>query len=122
MSSSNLIRLPLLLALALAATAALAGGAGGAHVTTKAILSGYATNNGFPAYSPDGTRIAFTSAREGRNREHIFVMNVDGSHVRRVTSGKTRDFMPAWSPDGTKIAFTGVNADSTYIDVVNATG
>ncbi|MFL6228095.1 MAG: kelch repeat-containing protein [Pyrinomonadaceae bacterium] len=56
-----------------------------------------------PAFSPDGTRIAFTSNRDG-NAE-IYVMNADGSNQVRLTSVARADRTPAWSPDGSKIAF-----------------
>jgi Tol biopolymer transport system component len=57
-----------------------------------------------PAWSPDGTKILFESARS--SPVDIYSMNADGSGVTRQTfSGKALD--PAWSPDGTKIAFSG---------------
>ena len=56
-----------------------------------------------PAWSPDGTRIAFTSDRDGPLV--IFVMNADGSEVRRLTNEPLPSSRPAWSPDGTRIAF-----------------
>ena len=54
-------------------------------------------------WSPDGTRIAFTSERDG-NRE-IYVMNADGSQQTNLTMDPGVDFSPAWSADGAKIAF-----------------
>ena len=54
-----------------------------------------------PALSPDGTRIAFSSNREGLFS--IYVIGTDGEGLRRITNGP--DSEPAWSPDGTKIAF-----------------
>jgi len=57
-----------------------------------------------PAWSPDGTRIAFWSNRGGGF--NIWVMNADGTGMTRVTSGRD-DSAPAWSPDGTEIAFAG---------------
>jgi hypothetical protein len=57
------------------------------------------------AVSPDGRRIAFSRIDPGR-LEQIFVMNVDGTHVRRVSRGDFYDFLPRWSPDGTRLAFT----------------
>jgi Tol biopolymer transport system component len=56
-------------------------------------------------YSPDGSRIAFVSTREG-SRE-IWVCNTDGSEPVRVTSlrGEHTD-SPRWSPDGQRLAFT----------------
>ena len=56
-------------------------------------------------YSPDGSRIAFASDREG-SRE-IWVCNADGSQPRRITSlqGEHTD-SPRWAPDGQRLAFT----------------
>jgi Tol biopolymer transport system component len=47
--------------------------------------------------------IAFVSERDG-NRE-IYVMNANGSALRRLTRNSARDDSPAWSPDGQQIAF-----------------
>ena len=58
----------------------------------------------YPAFSPDGQRIAFTSARAGV--PHIYTMAHDGSDVRRVTGGTRTDALPEWSPDGRWIVFT----------------
>jgi dipeptidyl aminopeptidase/acylaminoacyl peptidase len=57
------------------------------------------------AWSPDGTRIAFTSARDGGNEE-IYLMNADGSGQVRWTVSAGIDREPAWSPDGTRIAWS----------------
>jgi Tol biopolymer transport system component len=64
----------------------------------------------FPAWSPDGTQLAFSSNRDappaGRtSQEDIYVMNADGSNMRRLTDADGEDSCPEWSPDGTKIAF-----------------
>jgi TolB protein len=48
------------------------------------------------AWSPDGRRIAFSNDRDG-NRE-IYVMNADGSEVRRLTNSLGVDFAPSWRP------------------------
>lgn len=56
-----------------------------------------------PAWSPDGTRIAFSSGRDGSL--HIFVMRADGSGTQGLTRTKRDDTHPAWSPDGRRIAF-----------------
>ncbi len=57
-----------------------------------------------PSWSPDGTRLAFVSNRDGN--DEIYVMNADGSSQTRLTNNAAFDFDPAWSPDGTRIAFT----------------
>ena len=48
----------------------------------------------FPAWSPDGSRLAFSSNRSG-NYE-IYVADTDGSNVQQVTDNSARDFLPAW--------------------------
>ena len=57
-----------------------------------------------PSWSPDGSRIAFLSVRDGD--EEIYVINADGSNPRRLTNSPGSDQFPAWSPDGTRIAFS----------------
>ena len=62
--------------------------------------------SGFADWSPDGRRFALVVQRAGGN--HIFVMNVNGGALRRLTKGCQQDYDPAWSPDGRRIAFTCV--------------
>jgi Tol biopolymer transport system component len=56
-----------------------------------------------PALSPDGQQVAFMSRREG-NWE-VYIINVDGSGLRRLTDDPADDGLPTWSPDGRAIAF-----------------
>ena len=56
-----------------------------------------------PTLSPDRTRVAFESHRDG-NRE-IYVMGADGSAPTNITQHDAWDSSPAWSPDGRRIAF-----------------
>jgi len=56
-----------------------------------------------PSWSPDGRRLAFQSNRDG-NWE-LYVMNADGSDVRRLTHDEAEDGEPSWSADGKRIAF-----------------
>jgi hypothetical protein len=58
-----------------------------------------------PAWSPDGTRIAF--ARSLGGHYDVWVMNADGSGQTQLTNGPRDERSPAWSPDGTRIAYRG---------------
>jgi TolB protein len=77
-------------------------------------------NNYLPAFSPDGTRIAFMSTRDGQ--AEIYVMNVDGSNVRRLTNHPADDVTPTWAPSGTQIAFTSGRTGRPQIYTMNADG
>jgi Tol biopolymer transport system component len=57
-----------------------------------------------PAWSPDGSKIAFGRFLDGDYE--VFVMNADGSNVIQLTNNDFNDYQPAWSPDGTKIAYS----------------
>ncbi|HYC32674.1 MAG TPA: PxKF domain-containing protein [Gemmatimonadales bacterium] len=72
-----------------------------------------------PAWSPDGTRIAFASTRHGPSS--IWVMRSDGPGAARITVPDTQDVQPAWSPDGRRIAFARL-AGGYQIYVMNADG
>lgn len=77
-------------------------------------------HNFLPVFSPDGTRIAFSSNRDGNNE--IYVMNVDGSNVRRLTNHRSIDTTPTWSPSSTHIAFVSERSGSPNIWRVDALG
>ena len=55
------------------------------------------TQNWLPALSPDGTKIAFTSNRDGN--PELYVMNRDGSDVRRLTNNPAIDTTPTLVAD-----------------------
>ena len=69
-----------------------------------------------PAWSPDGSSIAFT--RDG----DIYVMDADGSNVRRLTTDAEQDYQPAWSADGSRIAFVRERTRTSDLYVMNADG
>lgn len=78
-----------------------------------------ATQGFWPAWSSDGTKIAFSSTFY---TGQIFVINADGTGLLRVTNSSTDDF-PSWSPDGTRIAFGRfLGSGETEVFVINADG
>ena len=66
----------------------------------------------FRVWSPDGQKVAFDGNGD------LYVMNADGSGLRRLTRNPACDRGPAWSPDGRKIAFGG----NGHIFVINVDG
>src|SRR4051812_36913700 len=90
----------------------------GQHRLTKGVKRA----DGQPAYSPDGTKIAFTRNRIAKDTSAVMVMDADGTNERRLTTqGKFNGF-PDWSGDGSKIAFTSDRTGNPEIFVMNADG
>jgi Tol biopolymer transport system component len=79
----------------------------------RRLTDGLVEGDGQPVVSPDGTRIAFATARdrygESCGREEcspsteIYVMAPDGSQPRRLTRSPTPEWPLAWSPDGARL-------------------
>ena len=92
------------------------------------------TGDGSPAWSPDGTKIVFVSNRSESARcfwhdcagftTEIYVMDADGSDVKRLTETPHEESGPAWSPDGTKIVYSRILDDNAEQElyVMNADG
>lgn len=85
-------------------------------------------DDSFPAWSPDGRRIAFARMTQegGFSNPSIYVMNRNGSGLRRLTRGdrSIMDSMPSWSPDGQRVSFARrfIEGDQWVISVINADG
>ena len=79
-------------------------------------------NNHLAAISPDGSRIAFASSRDGSRRYEIYVANLDGSNLRRLTNNPADDLTPTWSPSGAQIAFTSDRTGRPQVYMMNADG
>ena len=83
-------------------------------------------SNYSPAWSPDGTRLAFTRSVTGTRTGwaiDVYIVDLDGTNLRRVTTSGTA-FAPTWSPNGRRIAYLGVvgSSESHRLHVVNADG
>ncbi|HMC37710.1 MAG TPA: S9 family peptidase, partial [Actinomycetota bacterium] len=66
-----------------------------------------------PRWSPDGTRLAFTSKRDGDHMQ-LYVIPVTGGEAKKLTDVKEDVTEVAWSPDGTRIAFVARVPDPAY--------
>ncbi len=97
-------------------------------------------NDSWATWSPDGTKIVFSSTRYDPTIEgclpgfphefgcptDIYVMSPDGSNVVRLTDDPAEECMPVWSPDGSRIAFVrntqGTQVMSPAIFTMNPDG
>lgn len=70
----------------------------------RVMVSDQKGNNSAPAWSPDGTKLAVALSLTGNTQ--IFIVNADGSGLRRLTRGSSIDTEPTFSPDGQWIYFT----------------
>jgi Tol biopolymer transport system component len=77
------------------------------------LTSGIANETG-PAFSPDGTQIAYYAYEGNNGAADIWLMSAEGSNTRRITNTASADErVVAWSPDGTKLAYHS-NADGDF--------
>ena len=81
-------------------------------------------NSGLPAWSPDGSLIAFATDRNAPGGDVIYVMNADGSGQRPVTHNLPRvdDAWPSWSPDGKRLVFARETGAGSAIYTVGLSG
>ncbi len=73
-----------------------------------------------PCFSPDGSKIVFTSDRDGK--EAVFVMNADGSDQHKISCGEGKYSQPNWSPRGDLIVFSKQIRGQFYIGVMKPDG
>jgi Tol biopolymer transport system component len=93
--------------------------------TNSTRLTNNTANDLWPAWSPDGTKIAFTTDGDGRFNDakfEIYRMNADGSNPMRLTNNTALDEESAWSPDGIKIAFVTRRDGNLEIYAMDADG
>ncbi len=98
-------------------------------------ITGHLFYDGNPAWSPDGSKIAFVHARIdtiGGNLYstgyQVWVANADGSNWKKLTAQGSNNIRPKWSPDGSKIVYQAdegicvVNLEGNYEILVNYGG
>jgi TolB protein len=141
---SRMIALPILAALAGAASPAAAAPAGASAVETTgrilfastrtadgnsdifsadiagdlvANLTNHPAPDIAPDWSPDGARVVFSSRRE--QNWDLYLMNADGSNLQRLTDHPGYDGDPAWSPDGRQVAFASTRGGDLDIYLID---
>jgi Tol biopolymer transport system component len=83
-------------------------------------LTDNATADSGPVWSPDASKIAFTSDRDGNSE--IYVMNADGSVQTDLTNNPAEDVNADWSPDSDSIVFWSDRDGAREVYVMNADG
>ena len=86
----------------------------------RQVAANFKGSNSAPAWSPDGKTLAVSLSREGGSQ--IFLINPDGSGLRRLTASPAIDTEPRFSPDGKWIYFTSDRGGSPQIYRMPSTG
>jgi Tol biopolymer transport system component len=101
---------------------------GGLTALTSCAGFGDGCFNDYPAYSPDGTKIAYIHADDvdadgNAVNEQVWVMSANGSNKTQLTfDAHAHDQLPDWSPDGSKIAYEDGDSGSGRIFSMHADG
>src|SRR3989442_6710063 len=83
-------------------------------------VANYRGSNSAPAWSPDGKQLAAVLTKDGSSQ--IYLMNADGTNLRRITFSDAIDTEPFFSPDGQSIYFTSDRGGSPQIYRMPASG
>lgn len=102
--------------------------ADGSHVVH---VTDHPANDFHPSWSPDGQNLVFQSNRDTQDIKYgdardnfdvyqLYIVNTDGSNVKRLTQDPyTNDWNPAWSPDGKHIIFSSqADFDESRIEII----
>jgi Tol biopolymer transport system component len=128
MASRSFFHRPaVLLALALFALAGIVSvlsritGGGDSEMKTSALANSLGAET-YPAFSPDGARLAVSLRPAGQKDYDIFVRDVASQSLTRLTSGPGNDIGPSWSPDGASVAFVRARDGATECFVASRGG
>src|SRR2546422_680254 len=90
----------------------------GAHVQK---ITNTPFDSAFPRWSPDGTKIAFLSNRDG-DRDNVFMVDTTGGDAKQLTNVDDIVGEIAWRPDGRSIAFSAGGGLLDYVGLVDLAG
>jgi Tol biopolymer transport system component len=92
-------------------------------LTGKALaLTQTGSNERTPRWSPDGTRLAFVSDRDGEREVYVYDLAQPQTEPVNLSQHPAPDWQPAWSPDGQRVAFASHRDGNWEIYVVDADG
>ncbi len=94
-------------------------GAPASRRTTSQLTFGSSLED-WPAWSPDGARLAYSAEADGF--KHLFVWSRDSGNAGQVTRGDFDDIQAAWSPDGNAIAFVRANTAAGKLSPTDVLG
>jgi hypothetical protein len=86
------------------------------------LLADSTANNIDASYSPDRTRIVFSSDRGAKGNYDIFVADADGKNPVRLTQSPALDLQPAWTPDGQQLVFVSAQTGTRQLYVMRPDG
>jgi Tol biopolymer transport system component len=70
-----------------------------------------------PSWSPDSTKLAFTSIRTGN--WDLWMVDLTTGQTKQLTNHSAADVAPAWSPDGSRLAFLSAEGGAWAVHVLD---
>ena len=84
----------------------------------RALTSDTSRRNSVPVVSPDGTKVAYMSARRGE-APNLWMMGIDGGSSMQLTSDRGFEGQPEWSVDGTRVAYQARGEDEERLLLID---
>ena len=82
-------------------------------------FTSYAGEQTQPAFSPDGSRIAFVWIAENGASRRIYIKTIGSEEINQLTTDTDEQFSPIWSPDGRQIAYLAKSKDSLGLSIAD---